>query len=208
MPGEEKDLHVEARRADALVALCSARIASDPDPDRATVIIHARLDGPVEGSGAGTVQGELTDCEIEGGPAIHPEVTRRLLCTARVQVVVEDPSGQPVGLGRMRRDPPEWMLRQLRYRDRECTFPGCGLRRYTQAHHVRWWDQGGRTDLDNLVLICSFHHTLVHEYGWSLIRDRDGTVRWFYPDGTPYRAGPGPPEEEIDRQTELLAVGS
>jgi hypothetical protein len=190
------------------VALCSAWIASDPHPDRATVIIHARVEGPGEGSGARTVQGELTDCEIEGGPAIHPETARRLLCTARVQVVVEDSSGQPVRLGRMRREPPEWMLRQLRYRDSECRFPGCGLRRYTQAHHVRWWDQGGRTDLDNLVLICSFHHILVHEYGWSLIRDRDGTVRWFHPDGTRYRAGPGPPEEETDRQTELLAVGS
>src|SRR6266542_5926461 len=48
-------------------------------------------------------------------------------------------------------------LRQLRYRDRECTFTGCGERRFTQAHHIVWWDQGGRTDLDNLLLVCTFH---------------------------------------------------
>jgi hypothetical protein len=205
MPGEHPEWDAEARRADALVALCSARIASDPDPDRATVVIHARLED-VQGSGSRDIQGDLTHCEIEGGPAIHPEVARRLLCTARVQVVVEDASGQPVRLGRMRREPPDWMIRQLRYRDIECRFPGCGHRRFTQAHHIRWWEQGGRTDLDNLVLICSFHHTLVHEYGWRLTRGDDGTVRWFYPDGKRYRAGPAPPREWIDRQPELLAV--
>ena len=62
------------------------------------------------------------------------------------------------------------MIRQVRYRDRECRFPGCGSRRFTEAHHIVWWRDGGRTDLDNLLLICSFHHRLVHEHGWSLRR--------------------------------------
>jgi hypothetical protein len=200
MPGEEGEVGVEARRADALVGLCSARIAQDPDPDRATVVIHARVGEP----GAPR---DLRACEIEAGPALHPEVARRLLCTARVQTVLEDPSGQPVRLGRLRRDPPEWMVRLLKHRDLECRFPGCGARRFTQAHHIRWWDEGGRTDLDNLVLICSFHHRLVHEYGWNITRDGDGTVRWFDPDGTRYRAGPAPPSAGVERQPLLSAVG-
>jgi Domain of unknown function (DUF222)/HNH endonuclease len=174
MPGEEREWSADARRADALVALCSARIANDSDPDRATVVIHARLDQPAE---------EVHGCEIEGGPAINPEVARRLGCNGRIQVVMEDSSGQPIRLGRIRREPPDWMLRQLRYRDRECTFPGCGARQFTQAHHIVWWDRGGRTDLDNLVLVCTFHHKLVHEYGWTLQRIRDGTIHWFHPDG-------------------------
>ncbi|HEY3208179.1 MAG TPA: HNH endonuclease signature motif containing protein [Actinomycetota bacterium] len=107
----------------------------------------------------------------------------------------------------MSREPTAWMLRQLKYRDHECTFPRCGYRRYTQAHHIVWWERGGRTDLDNLVLVCSFHHKLVHEYGWSLRRDQDGTVTWFHPDGTRYRAGPGPPDERIGRVGELIAAG-
>jgi len=207
MPGEDQDRDVEARRADALVALCSARIASDPDQDRATVVVHTRLDSPAQGSGPGTVDGELRDCQIEGGPAIHPETTRRLLCNARVQVVMEDERGQPVRLGRITREPPDWMIRQLRYRDTECRFPGCGHRRYTQAHHITWWEQGGRTDLDNLVLVCSFHHTLVHEYGWRLFRNPEGMVKWFYPDGTRYRAGPAPPDEPVEGQPALSAAG-
>ncbi len=109
---------------------------------------------------------------------IHPETVRRLACDGRVQTVLEDPRGQPVRLGRMTREPPAWMLRQLKYRDRECAFPGCG------AH------------LDNLVLVCTFHHRLVHEYRWKIKGDPDGEIQWFLPDGTRYRTGPGPPAEK------------
>jgi uncharacterized protein DUF222/HNH endonuclease len=198
MPGEKEDWHVEARRADALVAMASARIAADSDPDRSTVVIHARLD---------MAEHELGSCEVEGGPVIHPETVRRLLCNGRVQSVIEDDTGQPIRLGRISREPPDWMVRQLRYRDRECRFPGCGARRFTQAHHIVWWEQGGRTELDNLVLVCSFHHKLVHEYGWSLRRDTDGTVEWFHPDGTRYRVGPAPPLEIFESQPALSAAG-
>jgi hypothetical protein len=197
MPGEDGQWSIEARRADALVALCSARIAEEADPDRATVVIHARVE---------ELGGELHSCEIEGGSAIHPEVARRLACNGRIQTVIEDRGGQPVRLGRISRMPPDWMVRQLRYRDRECTFPGCGGRQFTQAHHIVWWEHWGRTDLDNLVLVCSFHHKLVHEYGWTLLRDGDGTVRWFHPDGTRYRAGPAPPETTIESRSDLLAL--
>ncbi|HEY7283544.1 MAG TPA: HNH endonuclease [Actinomycetota bacterium] len=87
------------------------------------------------------------------------------------------------------------MMRQLRHRDRGCTFPGCAATRWTQAHHIRWWSRGGTTDLDNLVLTCLFHHKLVHEYGWTICRERAGDVIWRRPDGTRYHAGPAPPQQ-------------
>jgi hypothetical protein len=90
------------------------------------------------------------------------------------------------------------MVRQLRYRDYGCTFPGCGSRRFAQAHHIAWWRHGGRTDLNNLLLVCTFHHKLVHEYGWTVRRDTDGIASWFFPDGTRYRAGPVPPQSSND----------
>jgi hypothetical protein len=183
MPGEDDAASAPAKRADALVALCSARIASDADADRASVIVHARLD---------TASSDVQGCELEGGPVIDHTTVERLLCNARTQAVVEDDAGNVLGLGRTTREPSAWMVRQVRYRDRECRFPGCGARRFTEAHHVRFWRHGGRTDLDNLLLICSFHHRLVHEYAWSVKRDADGTVRWFRSDGTRYRAGPSP----------------
>lgn len=197
MPDEHDPYFAEDRRADALMALCSARIAADADPDRATVVIHAQLNGLENGAGG---------CEVEGGPVIHPETARRLLCNARVQTVLEDRAGNVIGLGRMSREPTAWMIRQVRYRDRECRFPGCGARRFTEAHHVVWWRHGGRTDLDNLLLICSFHHRLVHEHGWSVRRDADGTARWFHPDGVRYRAGPSPGDYLNERH--LVAAAS
>jgi len=195
MPGEEDPLYTDARRADAFVALCSARIAGDKDPDRATVVVHAQLDGLSSGDGG---------CEIENGPVIHPETAKRLLCNSGLKAVVEDGTGD-ARLGRVSREPSASVMRQLRYRDRECRFPGCGARRFTQAHHIVWWENGGRTDLDNLVLVCFFHHKLVHEYGWRLARETDGTVRWFRPDGTRFIAGPAPPRRLVERQPSVLA---
>ena len=122
------EITVPYTMADALSALCSGAIARDPDPDRATVIVHASLEGLLGGSG----------CELEGGPVIHPSTASRLLCDARIQTVIEDQGGRVLGVGRLHRDPPAWMIRQLRYRDRECRFPGCGSRRFTQAHHIVW----------------------------------------------------------------------
>ena len=179
VPAMPDEGDADARRADALVAVCSAEIADDPDPDRATVVVHASA---AEGGPA----------EIEGGGVAHPAAVDRLLCNARVQTVHETEDGEVVSVGRMSRQPSAWMLRQIRYRDRECRFPGCGSRRFTEAHHIVWWRGGGRTDLDNLVLICSFHHRLVHELGWRL-EGIATKLRWLRPDGTRYRAGPAPP---------------
>jgi hypothetical protein len=139
---------------------------------------------------------------------VSAETVARLLCHGRVQGVVEDAAGDVVGLGRRSREPSEWMIRQLRYRDRGCTFPGCGSKRFLRAHHVRWWRAGGPTDLDNLVLICFWHHKVVHEYGWSLTRRADGTVRWYRPDGRRFRAGPGPPDHRARDHPALVAIGA
>jgi hypothetical protein len=184
MPGEEDGTFAPARRADALVALCTGGSADDAGRDRATVVIHARLS-----------EGGLERCEAEDGPVVDATTVERMLCTARTQAVVHDREGNVVGLGRMRRQPSAWMTRLVRYRDRECRFPGCGARRFTEAHHIRWWRDGGRTDLENLVLICSFHHRLVHEHGWTMRRGSGGELAWFHRGGRRYRAGPQPPWE-------------
>jgi hypothetical protein len=118
----------------------------------------------------------------------------------------EDRAGNLLGLGRMSREPSAWMVRQIRYRDRGCRFPGCATRAFTQAHYIVWWGRGGRTDLDNLLLICSFHHRVVHEHGWSVTREDDGTVRWFGRDGTRYRAGPLPGSDEVAAVDAIDAV--
>ncbi len=196
LPGEEEPLFADARRADALVALASSRIAADPDPDRATVVVHASVD---------PLGAPDTGFEIEDGPPIPAASAARLLCNARSQTVLENSAGTAVGLGRMTRVPSAWMVRQVRHRDRGCTFPRCGSRRFTEAHHIVWWEHGGRTDLHNLTLVCGFHHKLVHEHGWSIRRGSGGDVGWFRPDGTRFESGPAPPAGKS--VTEVLQAG-
>ena len=196
LPGEEESLYADARRTDALVALASARIAADPDPDRATVVVHASVDP------AGQPH---TGFEVEDGPPIPAESAARMLCNARSQTVLEDAAGTAVGLGRMTREPSAWMVRQVRHRDRGCTFPGCGSRRFTEAHHIVWWERGGSTDLGNLTLVCWFHHKLVHEHRWSIRREAGGVVGWLRPDGTRFHSGPAPPG--VESVPERAAVG-
>jgi hypothetical protein len=84
LPGEEDSYYHQARQADALVVLCSGGIRADTDPGRATMVLHARAQG-----------GSLEEAEIEGGPVIHPQTAQRLLCTAGVQTVLEDPTASP-----------------------------------------------------------------------------------------------------------------
>ncbi len=167
------------RLADALVAVC--RGSADPSP---TILVHA----PAEALQSEDRSGQVGSHGVVAGAALQ-----RLACEAWLQVVVEDGTGNPLALGRARREPSAGMLRLLRHRDRECRFPGCGSRSYLKAHHIEWWSRGGRTDLDNLVMICTFHHRLVHEHGWRITRSGDATMTWYRPDGTRYRSGPTGP---------------
>jgi hypothetical protein len=216
-PEDDEFTSAEARRADAVVALAQGtgevvRMGDTGDTgdvrgvsgssDRTTVVIHVPTAGTHFGSGAQNASSEPREADepmvthgfrIEGGGIVPPETLARLVCSARVQAVIEDEAGDVVRLGRISRDPPAWMVRQLRLRDQGCVFPGCGARRFAQARHVRWWSAGGRTELRNLVLLCTTHHKLVHEFGWSLTRRAGGTFRWYRPDGRRYRAGPSPP---------------
>ena len=182
MPDEASERLVGSRRADALVALCSVQLADDADQDRATVVVHAELEALLDRD---------ANALIEDGPVIGGATLDRLLCNARMQLVVEHPDGTVQGVGRLTREPAAWMMRQLRHRDGTCRFPGCDARRFTQAHHIEWWSRGGPTDLENLVLVCAFHHRLVHEHGWGLTRDDGGELTWVRPqDEVRSRAGP------------------
>jgi hypothetical protein len=84
MPGEAGSAYADARRADALVALCSARIAADPDPDRASVVVHAPL---------GALMNSTGGCGSGSGSSVPGQTLERLLCTARVLTQVEDEAG-------------------------------------------------------------------------------------------------------------------
>jgi hypothetical protein len=124
---------------------------------------------------------------------IHPETMRRLGCDCRLEVVLHDALGKPVGINRASRNVPRWLLRQLKQRDRGCTFPGCGARSFPKAHHIDWWGRGGPTRSRQLTLCCHFHHKLVHEGGWEVRRNPDNTTTWMRSDGRELDPGRAPP---------------
>lgn len=126
---------------------------------------------------------------------LHPETARRLSCDARIQVVLEGQDGTPVGIGRISREPPRWLRRLVLERDGySCRGPGCAAKTHLKIHHIHHWTRGGRTDLDNLIALCHFHHKLVHEYRWSVTLDRSQKPIWFRPSGRVYEPGPAPRE--------------
>lgn len=181
----------ETRCADALSLLASGGISDDSDADRATVVVHTQL-------------GKDTGGEIEDGPILHPETVRRISCDSRLEFVLHDVKGEALGIGHTSRNIPRWLMRQLRYRDGGCTFPGCGRRVYLQGHHIWHWEDGGPTDLCNLVLVCGFHHKLLHEFGWKVWL-HGSESHWYRPSGRRFDPGPDPPVHDPQPQQALVS---
>ena len=153
--------------------------------------------------------------ELPDGNVLTGEAVRRLACEAAITRVITGPGSQPLDVGRAQRTATAAQRRALRIRDGDqCLFPGCDRPgAWAQAHHVNWWSRGGRTDIDEMVLLCKRHHTSVHEGGWHIRITAPGRFVFTNPAGydipavparttrdliarlvdttTPARAGPG-----------------
>jgi hypothetical protein len=131
--------------------------------------------------------------EFLDGTVITPSAVQRLACDAAVSRLLTGPAGEILDLGRSRRTVTAAQWKALRLRDRHCQFRTC--RRplsWCDAHHITPWSrEDGPTDLCNLVLLCRYHHTLIHDGGWRLT-GTPGNLTIARPDGTtpPTRAPP------------------
>jgi hypothetical protein len=116
----------------------------------------------------GTVSetGDPIHSELEDGTRVSAETSRRLSCDASL-IRVRANGEVVLDVGRKTRTISPALRRALEVRDRGCRFPHCGLR-FTDAHHVIHWGDGGETSLANCVLLCRHHHRLVHEGGWRV----------------------------------------
>jgi hypothetical protein len=116
------------------------------------------------------------------GPLPQP-VLGELLCESWLTTVITQ-QGTPVTTVRPHRFAQPDQVRALWVRDGRCRFPGCGHTVFLKAHHVRQHQHGGPTRVDNLVLLCQKHHTVIHQPGWTLTYDPDtNTVTVTRPDG-------------------------
>ncbi|MDE2975723.1 MAG: DUF222 domain-containing protein [Gemmatimonadota bacterium] len=198
------------RRADAAGLVAERALAAGFGGDETG-------DGPSEGAGCGGVgsgsraeryqvvvhadaatlaeRGETGRSELDG-VRVSAETSRRMACdAARVAMCHRD--GEVVSVGRRTRTIPPHIRRALEERDRGCRYPGCASR-FTEAHHVKHWADGGETSLANTILLCRRHHRLVHEGGTRMALDRDGKAAFFTRAGQVL--GTAPPLPEVARQ--------
>ncbi|GAA4817526.1 HNH endonuclease signature motif containing protein [Tomitella cavernea] len=139
--------------------------------------------------------------------AMSTSVLRRMACDAAVTPILVDGRGTPLDLGRTVRLASRAQRRALAARDRGCAFPGCTRPiAWTDAHHIIHWADGGPTDLDNLVLLCTAHHRAVHNDGWNIAMsehrrpvfrppsDIDPFLRWIDHEGLATAEPTGQPD--------------
>jgi hypothetical protein len=137
--------------ADAFMRLVElgwdADAVARPHGHRTTVVVHVDVESRV-GS-------------LHLGPALSEAERRYLTCDSLVETWFER-DGKPIGVGRETREIPRRIRRALERRQSTCAVPGCGATRGLHAHHIWHWEDGGPTELWNLVLVCPFHHRLHH----------------------------------------------
>ena len=119
-----------------------------------------------------------------------------IACTAALSWMTHGDAGAVLALGRRRRRPSSAIRRAARERDHcRCRYPGCESRR-ADLHHIQHWVNGGRTDLDNLISLCPWHHKVVHDRGYLIAAPPGGDFAFYRPDGTPLPASPALPEPD------------
>jgi hypothetical protein len=120
--------------------------------------------------------------EIDGIPTpISASTARRIAADANIIPIVLNGASEVLDMGRAQRLFTAKQKLALAERDGGCAWPGCPHPpTYTEAHHLRWWDQHhGATDLTNGILLCTHHHHRIHNNGWTItIRDH---TPWFTP---------------------------
>ena len=146
-----------------------------PPPASVTVFVDAR-EAAVSDGEAGVV--------LESGPRVGAEALEAILCDATTEITARTEDGRIMEYGRRSRTVPPALRRAVFHRDGgTCAADGCDSRYRLEAHHIIPWSQGGRTDPDNLIALCWFHHhVVIHERGFQLFRHpQHGRIRFRKP---------------------------
>ena len=164
MPWIEPNDH---RQAQALIALVNgANEAVSDVPARAEIVVHVDLETLQHGLHAGGT------CRTALGADLPVETVRRLACEAEILPVVLDGRSVPIDVGRSKRLATVHQRRALEAMHPTCAIPDCEvIFDHCNVHHIDYWENGGSTDLNNMIPLCSRHHHAAHEGGWKLKLD-------------------------------------
>ena len=154
----------DRRMADALVELASGGEVKASLQTTASVETLAGMAG-------------ASCADIQNALPISSAAVEQLACDCSITRVILDSKSMVIDVGRAKRLPSVAMRRALNARDKGCRWPNCDRpASWSATHHLKHWIRGGPTDLPNLVLLCHRHHTLVHRYGWQVVRADDGAI--------------------------------
>jgi hypothetical protein len=171
--GSEDDRTRSQRMVDAVGELAMHAMDQGTLPRRHSVKPHINLTMTLEG-----LKGELgaPPADLELSLPISTRTAERIACDCTMSRVVLADS-MVIDVGRAKRTVSAPTMRALRVRDKGCRFPGCDRQvDWTNPHHIIHWARGGPNNLPNMVLLCYFHHRLLHEGGWQVIKSgRDFT---------------------------------
>src|SRR3989454_3171199 len=176
------------RRADALVEVAHHAMNQGTLPRRNGVRPHVTVHTTIEG-----VKRELgaAASELQTGMPVSSKTVQRLACDGTLSRVLKAES-RVVDVGRATRAISPAQRRGLKASYRGCCGPGCGRPiNWTTPHHIEFWSRGGPNDLPNLLPLCYYHHRLVHEGGWQVVKAGD-EVRFIPPDRVNVRRARGP----------------
>ncbi|MDX6374968.1 MAG: hypothetical protein QOD98_3956 [Nocardioidaceae bacterium] len=179
-----------ARMWDAMVEI--AQHALDTDRAPAAHGANARLTVLIDHQ---TLVTQLGESITDDGLTLSAMAVRRLACDADIIPATLGTHGEVLDLGQTRRLVSAAQWRALVARDRHCAFPGCTRPPVMgHAHHILHWADGGPTNLDNLVLLCSAHHRVIHDTPWQVRLNPTDRLPEFLP---PARGGLPPPKDWI-----------
>jgi hypothetical protein len=122
---------------------------------------------------------------VEAKAEITPECFDRLTCDSDIYRTVMTNESEVLDKGREERTATAGQRKALVNRDRGCVVPGCGEKpRWCESHHVKWWKNGGKTNINNMLLICRGHHTQIHNFELSVEMHPDQSYEFRRRDGT------------------------
>ncbi|WP_395310677.1 HNH endonuclease signature motif containing protein [Mycobacterium sp. AMU20-3851] len=178
---------IDRRRGDAIGQILRTFLAQSTRPMSGGVLPHVTLIRP----GAAAVRSEEAVDRLGFGGPVSAATADLIACDSTLTSVIVDHTGVPLGVGRSERLFTPAIRKALGVRDGGCAHPGCGRPvSWCDAHHIQPWSHGGTTSLDNGVLLCRLHHTLIHHGGWQVYLGRDRHP-WFIP---PRKPGASEPE--------------
>ncbi|MGY6650770.1 DUF222 domain-containing protein [Amycolatopsis sp. TRM77291] len=174
----QADLRMKCERlGDAWAELLDLAIACPDQPGTSgyRTLVHVTIGLDELKSGLGTA------CLDFVGTMTAREA-RLAACDCLMLPVVMSAAGEPLDVGRLRRFVTPGQRRALNIRDGGCAFPGCHRKpKNCHAHHIVHWADDGPTDLRNLVLLCGFHHRLIHHGDWEVRMAADGLPEFIPP---------------------------